>query len=45
MYLCCVETLSSFQSHLDFLKKFKVASTMSSAKFHQKSIGENLPFL
>ena len=25
MYLCCVETLSSIQSNLDFLKNFKVA--------------------
>ena len=25
MFLCCVETLSSFRSKLDFLKKFKVA--------------------
>ena len=25
MYLCSVETLSSFQSNLDSLKKFKVA--------------------
>ena len=25
MYLCCVETLSPFQSNLDFLKNFKVA--------------------
>ena len=25
MYLCCVETLNSFRSYLDFLKNFKVA--------------------
>ena len=25
MYLCCVESLSSFQSKLDFLRIFKVA--------------------
>ena len=24
MYLCCVETLNSFQSNLDFLRIFKV---------------------
>ena len=25
MYLCCVESLSSFRSHLNFLRIFKVA--------------------
>ena len=25
MYLCCIESLSSFQSKLDFLRIFKVA--------------------
>ena len=25
MYLCCVESLSRFRSHLDFLRFFKVA--------------------
>ena len=25
MYLCCVESLSSFRSNLDFLRFFKVA--------------------
>ena len=25
MYLCCIESLSSFQSNLDFKKIFKVA--------------------
>ena len=55
MYLCCVESLSSFQSKLDFLQIFKVAkkirpmslyySTGSLAKFHQKWLGENSPFL
>ena len=54
MYLCCVESLSRFQSKLDFLRIFKVAqksdqspctSTGSWAKFHQKWLGENSPFL
>ena len=55
MYLCCVESLSSFQSNLDFLRFFKVTpksgkspctnSTVILAKFHQKSKVENSPFL
>ena len=54
MYLCCVETLSSFQSKLvfyEFLKLLKnqakvpVLCTRSLAKFRQKWLGENSPFL
>ena len=56
MYLCCVESLSRFRSKLDFLQIFKVApklgqtpstiySTGSLAKFHQKWLVENSPFL
>ena len=29
MYLCCVESLSSFQSKLDFLQNFKVTQKSS----------------
>ena len=56
MFLCCVEILSGFRSNLDFLQIFKVVpksgqtpctiySTGSLAKFHQKWLGENSPFL
>ena len=55
MYLCCVESLNSFRSSLDFLRFFKVTpksgqspctySTVILAKFRQKSKVENSPFL
>ena len=55
MYLCCVESLSSFRSRLNFLRFFKsyskigpkslYYSTVILAKFRQKSKVENSPFL
>ena len=56
MFLCCVGSLSRFQSNLDFLQIFKVTqksgqrpctiySTGILAKFHQNWLGENFPFL
>ena len=56
MYLLCVESLSRFQSKLDFLQIFEVApkfnkrpctiySTGCLAKFCQKWLGKNSPFL
>ena len=55
MYLCCVESLSRFRSKLDFFMNFLSCSkirpktlyysTGSLAKFHQKLLGENSPFL
>ena len=48
MFLCCVETMSLFRPKLDFLQIFKVApksGTGSLAKFRQKWLGENSPFL
>ena len=32
MYLCCVESLSSFRSNLDFLRIFKVAPKLGKSR-------------
>ena len=55
MFLCCIEILSGFRSKLDFFTKFSsyskiwpkalYYSTWSSAKFCQKWLRENSPFL